>query len=307
MKKHVIYVSMLSLAMIFASCFGKGNQQTEENSENQEEKTETVEQKEEEKPEVQPLEVDKTNNDPSYWANKYGIGQCPFDIKTTETKRFYARSPKDLRDWVYSEMNTDGWYIYNDLVISKDGKWAVGPDFESFSSFCTYEAKPYDGPSLSEEELAKGFEGVLYQVKSFIPLKITDVQLKGNRIDTLNNLEPSMYKIRNIFEEQEYISFYLSGKQKCEEEPDAQSFVYAFPHELGIAKAGVLTDELKEKAVAKTEIQNLGRDGNNEEPKAEFYIPSENGSGVGQFDLVFVYNDLISHYITIHTIQKSEE
>ena len=57
---------------------------------------------------------------------------------------------------------------------SADGKWAIeAPALEEYlSSFCSYEAVPYNGPTLSEEERAVKVPGTLYAVHSWTPLNL---------------------------------------------------------------------------------------------------------------------------------------
>lgn len=107
-----------------------------------------------------------------YWANKFDFNVCPFTItKGSESKDYYFRNGGSLVEWLRTEMNTDGWYFYQDMIISKDGKWAI-PQEEydsSFSSFCEYVAVPYDGPTLSEEEQAIVMPSTLYALHSWTP------------------------------------------------------------------------------------------------------------------------------------------
>ncbi|MCQ2973453.1 MAG: hypothetical protein MJ211_01435 [Bacteroidales bacterium] len=300
MKKRIIYLSLVSISMVFASCGGNNNQNNV--SEQNEEITETIEDNEVEAETTtqKPIQIDKTNKNPQYWRELYQCNYNPFTIIVGDQEKNYEfRDGGQLKDWVYSELNTDGWYYYNDLVISKDGKWSVADDAFFFS--CSFTAEPYNGKTLPTEQQTDTLEGILYRVNSFLPLKLRGLKLNGNKtLQELNDKELAFTGIRNVFEEQETISFYVAGSQYIDIEPDAKSYIYAFPHELGITKLGVMTDDIKSKAVATSELSDIGVDGK-DVADAEFTIPSENGSGVGQFDLVFVYNDIITGFIIVHT------
>lgn len=243
------------------------------------------------KTESEEEEEDENENgekDRYYWADKYGLNVCPFyiSINGEETKYFF-RNGGELKNWVYTEDNTDGWYWYNGMVISKDGKHAVGPEFEYFSSFCTYEALPYDGPVLTEEEQNAVKEGVLYVINSYTPINTNwGIALLGEGDE---DVETSCTDIRSSFAAGENIRLYTSLSQT--DEPMTAE-IYVLPHQDGRTFTEEMTVELKQTAVTGTIFAGPVT---SEEPAAILCIsdraPAE--SEDGRFDIILTYDDMI--------------
>lgn len=298
MKKTFKFAFAAVAVICVASCGGRGGNKTE----NQDE-TEAVEAvAAEDVAEVKAAPLPDGDFTPAEWADRYGVGQCPMTLAWDgKESKVYFRNGGDLADWTRSELNTDGWYFYNDRVISSDGKWAIGPEIESLSSCCTYVAQPYDGPTLSEEERSRC--GELVAVHSFVPLWIRQMALAAD-----GDEEPEMAKrgLKDSFNAGENINFIIDANPNysCETGVDSVS-VWAFPHELNVPAKGFVKDEDASAAVFKIE-RLIEPDDFCRFYKAAAVIPNDGeDKGVGLFDIVFTYNGIISEYLTVNSV-KSE-
>lgn len=299
MKKTFKFAFAAVAVICVASCGGRGGNKTE----NQDE-TEAVEAvAAEDIAEVKAAALPDGDLTPAEWAERYGIGQCPMTIvRDGRESNVYFRNGGDLADWTRSELNTDGWYFYNDRVISSDGKWAIGPEIESLSSCCTYVAQPYDGPTLSKEERVSRC-GELVAVHSFIPLWIRGMALAAD-----GDEEPERAKrgLKDRFTAGENINFFVDTNLNhfCETAVDSVS-VWAFPHELNVPAKGFVNDEDASAAVFKIE-RLIDPDDFSSLYRGTAVIPDEGeDKGVGLFDIVFTYNGIISEYLTVNSV-KSE-
>lgn len=303
MKRQIIIALSLALASALPSCGGSGNQKTEEPK--QEEKTEETATQPEKQPDP---EATASTSDPAALAKAYDCMKCPFSIKIGDQKgkEFYFRNASTLVSWSYSELNTDGWYYFNDRLISKDGKYAIGPDIEAFSSFCEYEAKPYDGETLSPEEQANVKTGVVYQKQSFLPMFVTRVQIKGNLSNKeLNDVDIplcQLYGFRDMFVPGEELSFYISNTSFDNEQfPIENARICIFPHSEGATKQVMLNDEMKAKAFACLDYMLPENEG---EYNFAFQAPDiPEGSGSLLVDFIFTYNDIVCQYFVIEIVQ----
>lgn len=222
-------------------------------------------------------------------AGKYGISACPFYIRSGgNRKQYFFRGGGELCDWVYTEENTDGWYLYNGLVISADGKYAIGPGADSLSSFCEYEAHPYDGEVLTQKERNASRDGVLYVTNSYTPIAANrGIALTGD--GETASPERSCTDIRCSFTAGENICIYITLETAGEPLP---AEVYVIKHDDMYVYGSVISAEMKAQAVTGTIFTGSSADNG---PAARISI-SQNaleGQSSGRFDLVFVYDELI--------------
>lgn len=251
-------------------------------------------------------------DDPEYWQGIFGFNYCPFYVSggPKEYPTFYFRDGGSFIQWLNTEMNTEGFYYYNDRVITKDGKYATEPEFDdSFSSCCEFVMTPYDGPTLSEEEQAEIKKGVVYALHSWTPLKFASwngIAFDGKEYPS-EELECSLSGIRADFCDQEEIDVYMAGRMYLEEEEeylDGHVKLYVFPHrEIGEYNGGVLTEEDIGKAMYTCDYQLRKNPdaGDTDEPIFSFSIPSElDGEAFyGDVDVLFTYDNVIAYYVVV--------
>lgn len=254
--------------------------------------------------------VNPDYDNPSYWDELYGVNICPFTVTINGVgKTFYFRGGGSFIRWLRSENNTEGWYYYNDLIITKDGKWAIGPgndpDFnDDFSSFCRYEFKPYDGPTLTAEEQAQPQKGAVYALHSYTPLRLwdwTNMILDGEGTPELDT-EFTLDALYCEFADQEWIHVYVDERGDSEELMEKAELLY-FLHRDIAEYGGYITDELRDTALGCANYTYR------EDPEAEdrdnpifsFYIPNEYNDEAfyGDVDLLFVFDNVIAYYVVV--------
>lgn len=294
MKRAISILLCLVLLLSFAACGAKPDETEEETTVIEVTELETMKEKAEEET-IAPEGV----KDAYYYAELYGTNVCPFYINYSGTEIKYCfRNGGHLEDWVYTENNTDGWYYLDGMVISRDGKYAVGPEMDSFSSFCTYEAHPYNGQTLTEEQQKEIIDGVLYVVNSYTPIDtVCGIALTDNAED---ESEHSCRDIECDFDRDDTINIFTQFK--LDNDVPCNAGLYVFPHQDAAVYSDDMTDELKAGAVLETSLANT--DGN-DVPCASINIPADavDASEDGRFDLVFTYDDIIVAYIVI-TVEK---
>lgn len=299
MRRQFSLAAAIAIAATLAACSGS-KAPNQENQENQPQNQEAAAQQPAEEQNSQPQEK---NDAVEQLVKDFDCGQCPFSIKAgNDSKSYHFRNASQLYSWSYSEQNTDGWYYFNDRLISKDGKWAIGPEVDDFSSCCQYEAQPYDGPTMSEEDLAKPQIGVVYQKQSFVPMFLTRVQAKGSK-DVAEIPMYQLYGFQGEFAPEEAIQFFLNSVRFSEQFPIDNASIYVFPHEAGAANEDVLSDDMKANALHSIIYQEPESEGM---PNFEMLAPElPEGSSEALFDVIFTYKDVVAQYFIIK-VAKAE-
>lgn len=225
----------------------------------------------------------------AYFAEKYGLNICPFSISVNgEEKDYHFRNGGDLTTWTFTEENTDGWYYYNDRVISADNKYAIGPEIDSFSSSCTYEAQPYDGPALTPEQQAEIKDGVLYILNSYTPYRLNwGVALESETEE--DEIEYSANDIEDDFNAGENVCFYSGYDINGDVEFNAELLIFNHDGDMSVYGAE-MTDGLRETAVDSITLTNP----ENEAPSGTFSIAEP-----GRYDIVLTYDGFIAGYVVI--------
>lgn len=240
-------------------------------------------------------------DNPDYWNELYGVNICPFTIIAdgVETEYFF-RNGGSLEEWLRTEMNTDGWYWFEEKVISKDGKWAI-EDPESFSSFCSYEAKPYDGPTLDEGEQEEIKKGDLYALHSWTPLCLNNAWNGIAFLDkTEGDLESAISGLPYNFKVDEEVKISRAAHDDdLEGELAEKCVLYVFPHRdfseykemLGeITKAEALCEVGYERLSEDTDLSEL------EQARWTFLMPED---AIGDVDLLFVFDDVVAYAMEV--------
>lgn len=296
MKRIFTFALAVAAVMTIASCGGRNGKKADNQDAEQAEEAVVEAGSTEVKAEAALPEGDLL---PAEWADRYGIGQCPMTlIAGDKSTSVVFRNGGDLEDWTRTELNTEGWYAYNDRIISADGKWAIGPDIEWLSSCCDYVAQPYDGPTLKEEERSSSL-GAVVAVHSFLPLWIRKISL---RHDGEDSGEMAKRGICDTFTAGETINIFMDSDVNSYEYGCDSVAVYAFPHGLAIPAKGFVKEEDEAAACFKTTL---------EQPNDDFYCFAAKGvilnddedKGVGLFDIVFTYAGIISEYLTINSVK----
>lgn len=290
-KKLISLLLCLILALSLAAC-GKKAEETADEPSSEDVVTEAEESTEEAETTEAP---EGTVKDAYYYADLYDTNVCSFSIIVDGAEhKYYFRNGGHLENWVFTEDNTDGWYYYNGLVISKDGKYAIGPDTDSFSSFCDYTANPYAGDTLTEEQQAEKKPGFLYVLNSYTPVSTNWGIFLSNDADNYDGL--TCLDIDSDFSKGDAI--HLFARLDLDSEDLSNGTVYVFPHQDTAAYTGEMTDELKSAAVFSANIENNGSD---EAVKSVITVSDEavEASEDGAFDLVFTYDDIIVAYTLI--------
>ena len=118
-------------------------------------------------------------NRPESWAVK-----CPYMAKSLNefyivcdgiANYYFYRNTYDLKDWINTEFNIDGWYLYYGRIISADGKNALEENCEPLSPFVTYNAVPYDGPLPSSDE-STTVTGTVFALNSCTPYALNGIR-----------------------------------------------------------------------------------------------------------------------------------
>lgn len=322
MKKLTALVIAAALLLSLTACAGKINSAIEKASEigdiiDNDKETDAPEAEViDSENAVEPSDEETTalpegdKKDPYYWAEYFGTNVCPFSIKTGDSEKDYCfRDGGSFKSWLNTEMNTDGFYCYNDRVISRDGKFATEPDFDdAFSSCCTYELLPYDGPALSEEELASTAKGTVYAKNSWSPLCFgrslwNYIFIEGEN-QPVEDKEFSFEGLRADFDDQEWINIYIAERISEEKELLAErAKLYVFPHKDINEYGDVITEADAELAITSSDyiVKSSENAPDSEEPIFNFYIPNfyNDEPFEGDADLIFTYDGIITYYITV--------
>lgn len=294
MKRAISILLCLVLLLSFAACGAKPDEPEEE--------TTVIEVTE---PEITEEETEDETTAPEgvkdayYYAELYGTNVCPFYINYSGTEiKYFFRNGGYLEDWVYTENNVDGWYYFDGMVISRDGKYAVGPETDAFSSFCTYEAQPYNGETLTEEQQKEIIDGVLYVVNSYTPIDtVWGIALTD---DAEDEKRLSCRDIECGFDKDDTINVFTQFR--LDNDVPCNAGLFVFPHQDAAVYTGDMTDELRAGAALETSLANPD---SNDIPCASINIPADavDASEDGRFDLVFTYDDIIVAY-TVITVEK---
>lgn len=249
-------------------------------------------------------------HDPYYWAERFGGNVCPFTVTKGETEgTYYFRDGGYFTLWLNSEMNTERWYYYNDRVITRDGKWATDPDFDdSFSSWCSYEMKPYSGPTLSEAEQDARKNGTIYSVNSWTPLMFDSWRglfLEGAELP-VEEKDFARTGLRADFADQEWIDVYLNGRSSEEAELlPGHAKLLVFPQGSIPEDRDRITeeDELRALTAADYLVKEDPDSADEDQPIFTFCIPNEydGAAFAGGADLIFTYDGIIAYRMTVTT------
>lgn len=229
---------------------------------------------------------------PEYWTERFGTNYCPFTINVLGIELpYHFRNGGYLDYWVYTEENVSGWYINDGYVISADNAVAISIEDEgSFSSFCSYDALPYTGKTLSEEEQKAQKPGVFYTLNSYTPVNTNwGVLLWGDESNASTEDYPDyrVYNLTDSLKDQEWFKLFITVN---EDEYIEHVKLWAFPH---IDKSGyseILTEEFCEKGIL---LGNFAYDSEENETLVYSYIPNEKAGGfeAGPVDLVLTVED----------------
>lgn len=247
--------------------------------------------------------IEEKNDEPEngeyneeYFAGRYGeVAKYPFYIAVNgEEIKYYDIKSGPLSNWAFTTMNTDGWYWYNGYLISKDNKYAVGPEFEAFSSFCTYVSKEYDGEVLDQQQQKENVDGALYCVNPYLPLRFYGINLVGDRAENQDDNE----RTHNVIDNR--INF-VSGESlevhsNCDYDSDIEDeryVLYVFPSEMRVHENILLSEELKQQALISEKMCHV------ENTNIVFKTVIFDVEETGRYDLVFTLDDFVAYYITI--------
>lgn len=241
-----------------------------------------------------------------YWVNKFGMNVCPFTIVCDGVEKdYYFRSSGSLVEWLRTEMN-DGWYFYNDCVISADGKWAIeAPALEEYlSSFCSYEAVPYNGPTLSEEERAVKVPGTLYAVHSWTPLNLWGCYYHICVETKANVSEEKTFAIEGLlsqFQAGDEVQVSIECRETEEKELlEGHVKMYVMPHVDMSAYNGVISEEAEAVAIASAEytVRNETDELDYSTPIFSLTLPTTYNDAPlsGDVDVIFTYEGVIAYY-----------
>ena len=135
MKKLLAILTALSIVLAFSAC-GKKDKTTSEPEEPSSSETTS-----------ENLSGVINTNSQEAWETKYpGINVCPFSIHYAEyetgeyEEQYYFANGGDLRDWVNTPFNLTGWFVYDGMIISADGQYAI-KNSAPLSENAVYEAE----------------------------------------------------------------------------------------------------------------------------------------------------------------------
>lgn len=240
-----------------------------------------------------------------YWVEKFSTNVCPFYINCNgvETK-YYFRNGGEFVEWLRTENNTDGWYFYENNVISADGKWAISNWEDAFSSFCSYEAIPYSGPTLSEEERTVIVPGTLYALHSWTPFDLWGYYYHPYIECGDSTSEEKTFALDNCccqFTPGSEIRIFMESRSNDEKEfLENHTTVYIMPHADITVYNGVMDDAAKEMVIASGDyIVKSSEDAvDNEEPIFTLTLPEtyQDAPLSGDVDVIFAFDDVITYY-----------
>lgn len=244
--------------------------------------------------------------DPSYWCDKFGTNRCPFSIEAAGICfDYHFRDGGDFANWVYTEENTAGWYLYDNHVISSDNTVAINLEgIDSFSSCCTYEAKLYTGEKLDAEAQKSYAEvGVFHVLNSYTPVRTNwGVKLIPNGCgNTFDDLEFKNYDLNCVLDRQEWFDFYIFGIGNPDMNTESVK-VWAFEHRDYSSYPEILDAKLVSEGI---ELAVFAEDSETNSVLARTYIPDKSADGFddGYVDLVVTYGN--SEYVTVGVVTVS--
>lgn len=311
MKKLVAVLLVTAMTMSFAACSKKDTDKDEETEVTEEETIEETEEiteaTEEETTEESSETVDpNAKHDPQYWCDFYGQNRCPFSINVNgESKQYYFRNGGTLAGWTFTEENTDGWYLLNGYVISADSKYAINLDeADAFSSFCEYEAKPYNGDYLNPEDAQAQQKGVFYCLNSYSPISTNwGIQLmtEGGYSYNDNNVPDLTYydDLACEFEAGEQIRFYVKWVPDWTDNPEAVK-LWAVKHQERSAYGEFFTAEEQANAYALGEFKL----DENDNSVCVASIPAD--AEPGEYDLLVTYGDTNNLVVGVVLVEVRE-
>lgn len=303
MKKLLAILTALSIALAFSACGkkDKADQPADKKTSSSTEETTT-------EPTSENLSGVTNTNSQEAWESKYpGINVCPFSIHYAEyetgeyEEQYYFANGGDLRDWVNTPFNIGGWFVYEDMVVSADGNYAV-KEFESMSSFCTFEAVKLDNPIQKPAEK----QGTVHVLNYSNDFTVYGLILAGNRQDYGENwsLDSAEYSLRDLnkdFYLNEHISVYVNGRYY--DEVKNKATVYCIPHTTESELASMTAVQLAEKeafaGVEGTAYTLETLDENKESAAVEDYIHPEKFQP-GLYDIVIASGDTVCYYVTVN-------
>lgn len=246
-------------------------------------------------------------HDPAYFCELYGQNRCPFSISALGVEfDYHFRNGGTLANWVYTEENTGGWYIYDGYIISADNSFAIKIDeADWFSSCCTYEAKVYTGKTLSKEEQAAQTAGFFHTINSYTPVDTNygiAIYTNSEEPGEIEREKLTCYGLVDTLKDQEWFSMYVI----CGWTEDFGESVklWAMEHRDYSKYPEYLSDEDIEKAVC---LGNFNYDGSKRVSCIDAYVPNKESGGfeAGQIDLVITYgdnNNLVVGVATVNTL-----
>lgn len=319
MKKFLSLLLVLAMIFSLAACGKKVEVDSQEIEEIEEEIEEDIEEFEEEieeaiedeEPEDEPGDPE-AGRGPDYWAEYYGQNRCPFYITHGDDElKYYMKNGGKLPYWVYTSDNTDGWYIHNGYIISSDNKYAISleeAEDQSFSSFCTYETKPYDGETLTKEQQAQQLNGVFYVLNPYTPVS-TNWGLRFFTDDNRENAdelpEPAVSGLTDTLNEVEEFDMYVMWNPDWYPDFDGDTIdLWAYKHRDMSEYPEVVPDELEDEAA------NIGCFEPHDPDDPDWAhirtaIPDKEGNGMepGLVDIVMTYaGDVVVGLVTVEIV-----
>lgn len=246
-------------------------------------------------------------NRPESWAAAYPFmadALSEFYIASDGNVNYYFyRNSEDLRYWVNTEFNIDGWYYYNGRIISADGKTAIEENYEPLSPFVTYKAEAYSGPLPSAEETEKA-TGTVFALNSCTPYALSGIRLDGDVNTQENRNSLSLTDVRTSFSLDENIMFYLDGENALdglENKLSNKLMIYCVPSRDAEQYKNMTSDEMSAICAFEnsyTDAAQLGSFNFSNSVKAG----NDKGCGSGLYDIVFMYENTAAYYITIEIL-----
>lgn len=247
----------------------------------------------------------QSENRPEAWAAAYpAIAQSLnefYIIFNGNPSYYYFRNTVDLKDWVNTEFNLDGWYYYKGRIISSDGKWAIPENFPDLAVFETYTAEEYSGPVLSEEERTVE-AGTVYASNSCTPFVLSGLRLDGDGSADKNNSELSLRDVRSDFSFGESIRFYIDGTNDFEGNENQlknKLKVFCVPHRAAEDYKTMTAAQVSSVCAFENDYKDSSEIGSY---NFENTVQADSGKGfvAGLYDILLYYEDTLAYYTVIN-------